>query len=235
MASMTELKCNNCGKEVSTTIIDSKTVTCVDCGNNDWNVTRKWNVTKKVDGASNTDETGTAKSNCYYHLIPWESIKALGEIYHEGQVKYGPDGINGVTLTTAIKSGKITNDWITERYNHAIEHLRLWLEGNRDEDHLAKVMWFAATVREIERLREIDTLLLRKIRGEAEKGKEKGKDEDNESNNVGWTLDEFLPEWDCQLKRINVGPDVRSSLLSTARMFIHDYQNWRRANNVNNI
>ena len=39
-----------------------------------------------------------------------------------------------------------------ERWEHESRHLQLWADGDRSEEHLAKVMWFCATQIELERL-----------------------------------------------------------------------------------
>ncbi len=71
-----------------------------------------------------------------YHLIPWESMRRVAAIFAEGLRKY-PD-----TVVNARHLDRITPEWLDERYCHAIDHLAKWQEGNRNEDHLAKVAWF---------------------------------------------------------------------------------------------
>jgi hypothetical protein len=68
--------------------------------------------------------------------IPFESLEALGEIFAEGEAKYGRDNWK-----------KVPNDhaYNAERTRHAIRHLYLWANGDRSEAHLAKVMWFCVT------------------------------------------------------------------------------------------
>lgn len=84
-----------------------------------------------------------------YHLIPAESLRRLSRIFLEGLEKYPEGTVNGRNL-----GGVVGNEpWQTERFNHAVDHLLKWGEGDTSEDHLAKVMWFCSVmiaVRELE-------------------------------------------------------------------------------------
>jgi hypothetical protein len=68
--------------------------------------------------------------------IPFEALEACGEIFKEGEVKYGKDN---------WKKGVGDPFYQTERCRHAIRHLYKWANGDRSEPHLAKVMWFCVT------------------------------------------------------------------------------------------
>ena len=68
--------------------------------------------------------------------IPFEAIEAIGEIFHEGESKYGRDN---------WKKGVKDKDYRAERCRHAIRHLYLWANGDRSKPHLAKVAWFCVT------------------------------------------------------------------------------------------
>lgn len=70
--------------------------------------------------------------------IPVSSLVRLGKIFKEG-LRYGRN--NWKDNPDA--------DYVEERTNHAIIHLMKWANGDRTEDHLAKVMWFAATTIEV--------------------------------------------------------------------------------------
>lgn len=69
--------------------------------------------------------------------IPFEAMERLGAIFAEGQIKYGRDN---------WKTDPHNKEYNEERTRHAIRHLMLYANGDRQEDHLAKVMWFAATM-----------------------------------------------------------------------------------------
>lgn len=84
-----------------------------------------------------------------YHLIPWESVRRLGMIFQEGQIKYKEGAICAANVERAVSE----EEWQRERLNHAVDHLGKWMAGDRSEDHLAKVMWFCSIQIEIERLK----------------------------------------------------------------------------------
>lgn len=68
--------------------------------------------------------------------IPFESLERLGAIFAEGEKKYGLDN---------WKTSPEDKEYNTERTRHAIRHLMLYANGDRQEDHLAKVMWYCVT------------------------------------------------------------------------------------------
>jgi hypothetical protein len=77
-------------------------------------------------------------------LIPLYSIFRIGSVFIEG-LRYGRDN---------WKKGVFDKEYQEERLEHALRHLFLWKEGDRNEDHLAKVAWFCVTQMEIERLED---------------------------------------------------------------------------------
>ena len=79
--------------------------------------------------------------------IPIHSALAIGRIFDEGEPKYGRDN---------WKHGVGDPVYQRERLKHAMVHLQLWANGNRDEAHLAKVAWFCVTQLELERLERIE-------------------------------------------------------------------------------
>jgi hypothetical protein len=81
-------------------------------------------------------------------LIPFHSIYRLGKIFVEG-LRYGKNN---------WKRGINDREYQEERLEHAFNHLFLWKEGDRSEDHLAKVMWFCTTQMELERMENEDSL-----------------------------------------------------------------------------
>lgn len=68
--------------------------------------------------------------------IPFEGIEAIGAIFAEGEPKYGRDN---------WKKGAGDIEYERERTRHAMRHLWLWANGDRSEDHIAKVGWFCVT------------------------------------------------------------------------------------------
>ena len=84
-----------------------------------------------------TDKVGTGLI-----LIPFYSILRIGGIFIEG-LRYGKDN---------WKKGVNDKEYQEERLEHAMLHLIKWKEGDRTEDHLAKVAWFCVTQMELERL-----------------------------------------------------------------------------------
>jgi hypothetical protein len=96
-------------------------------------ITRTHTLPKKAA----TDKVGTGLI-----LIPFYSILRIGGIFIEG-LRYGKDN---------WKKGVNDKEYQEERLEHAILHLIKWKEGDRTEDHLAKVAWFCVTQMELERL-----------------------------------------------------------------------------------
>lgn len=96
---------------------------------------------------ANSEKLGTMMQ-----MIPFSALEALGRIFKEG-LKYGRNNWKN----------KPDADFIEERANHAIRHLMLWCNGDRQEEHLAKVMWFATTTIELlQKHPEIEKELLRR-------------------------------------------------------------------------
>jgi len=83
-----------------------------------------------------------------YTLIPVESLRAIGKIYQEGQVKYKSGAANARNTIPVLGN----HSWQIERAEHAMDHLLKFFSGDESEDHLAKVAWFCTIMREIVRL-----------------------------------------------------------------------------------
>lgn len=64
-----------------------------------------------------------------YHLIPPTAIRRIARVFKEGATRYGD--------YTWTEKGLP----FTETMDHAIEHLMKYIEGDRSEDHIAKVAW----------------------------------------------------------------------------------------------
>jgi hypothetical protein len=85
-----------------------------------------------------TEVLGTA-----IRQIPVASLQAIGSIFEEGAAKYGRNNwLKGVG----------DREYQEERLEHAIIHLMLYANGDRSENHLAKVAWFCITQLEHTRL-----------------------------------------------------------------------------------
>jgi len=79
-------------------------------------------------------------------LIPLYSLLNLGAVFIEG-LRYGRDN---------WRKGVNDKEYQEERLEHALLHLIKYKEGDRSEEHLAKVMWFCTTQLELERLEKLN-------------------------------------------------------------------------------
>jgi len=126
------MKCIECGRENPR--INDPIYVCAACSTESLeNVKSKLLPPQKAG----TDKVGTGLV-----LIPWYSILELGKIFIEG-LRYGRDN---------WKKGVNDKEYQEERLEHAMLHLLKWKEGDRSEQHLAKVMWFCATQLELEKM-----------------------------------------------------------------------------------
>lgn len=75
-----------------------------------------------------------------YHLIPLNALKREALAFKKGADHYGENN---------WQKGKGDDKFIKERANHLIEHIMLWLSGDRKEDHLANVRCNAAILMEL--------------------------------------------------------------------------------------
>lgn len=66
-----------------------------------------------------------------YSLIPLEALQALALRFRLGADHYGPNN---------WRNGLSDPGFLGDRLNHAIEHLMLWANGDRSDDHLGAVM-----------------------------------------------------------------------------------------------
>lgn len=74
-----------------------------------------------------------------FEQIPYNSIAAICRVIKEGEKSYG--------LGNWKKAANSHEDLI-ERLVHIINHTMLFIEGDRSEDHLAKVAWGGIFMRE---------------------------------------------------------------------------------------
>ena len=77
-------------------------------------------------------------------MIPVYSLYRIGEIFDEGIASGYPK--------ENWKKGVGDKTYQIARAKHAAKHLWKWLNGDRSENHLAKVGWFIVTQLELERL-----------------------------------------------------------------------------------
>ena len=91
-------------------------------------------------------KAATDKVNTGLTMVPFYSILRIGAIFVEG-LRYGRDN---------WKKGVNDKEYQEERLEHAMLHLIKWKEGDRTEDHLAKVAWFCVTQLELERLENVN-------------------------------------------------------------------------------
>jgi hypothetical protein len=104
-----------------------------------------------VQGESQPRETGSeGKAGSYrkpiairLDLIPSRPLVRLASIYEEGAKEYGPSNY--------LKSDRKLPASVV--YNHMLNHLFLWLQGDRTEDQLAKVAWGVMTLMVLEEYR----------------------------------------------------------------------------------
>ena len=82
-------------------------------------------------------------------MIPVYSLYRIGEIFDEGIASGYPK--------ENWKKGVNDKKYQTARAKHAAKHLWKWLNGDREEAHLAKVAWFCVTQLELERLERDST------------------------------------------------------------------------------
>lgn len=78
---------------------------------------------------------------CNYHQLHPDFIRRVAKIHAEGEKKYG---YQNATL------GLTDQRWIDDRFDHAMDHLLRYREGDRTEDHLAKVGWFLDLMMKVE-------------------------------------------------------------------------------------
>jgi hypothetical protein len=70
-----------------------------------------------------------------YDLLPMHAIERLAQTYEKGAAKYGDDNWRKGQPTRRTASS-------------ALRHLCKYVQGHRDEDHLAQAMWNIAAILE---------------------------------------------------------------------------------------
>ncbi len=101
-----------------------------------YNITKDSGVTQNFSTGAQRD---TQKNKGRYDLISPIALKRLAGVYERGAEKYGDrNWEKGMPIGRFLDS--------------AIRHLYNYLEGKRDEDHLAQSMWNIAAAIHIEEL-----------------------------------------------------------------------------------
>ncbi len=102
-------------------------------------------ILEKSDTASKFEpEAGSSYRvpiDARFDLIPPISLKRLANVYGEGAVKYGESEY----LAKTLKASNVIN--------HMMNHLMLFMCGDKKEDHAAKVAWGAFTLMVLEELK----------------------------------------------------------------------------------
>lgn len=106
---------------------------------------------EKYPGYQLNFSSGAKSSDAGTRGIAQISIRALcriGRIFMEG-IESGYERDNW-------KKGIFDEGWKEDRGEHAVRHLMLYLNGNRDEDHLAKVGWAMVMLMELEEQEKVE-------------------------------------------------------------------------------
>lgn len=72
----------------------------------------------------------------HYHSLCPTAIQQLAEIHLEGDTRYG------LHNWTEGEKANIKNDAV----NHMLAHLMKYMQGDRSEKHMAKIMWGCAAI-----------------------------------------------------------------------------------------
>lgn len=104
------------------------------------------NVTDILKPTSNNVEPEAGSSyrvpiGTRFDLIPPLAIRRLADVYGEGAVTYGENEY----LSRILKASNVIN--------HMVNHLLLFMAGDKKEDHAAKVAWGAFTLMVLEELK----------------------------------------------------------------------------------
>ena len=116
-------------------IFKGKTYYIGDNQENYWEDGGSCNQVKELDLVSEyKPQPKTEILGYHYHQLHPDFIRRVSKIYHEGSKKYGKDN---------YKQGFKDTAFLDERFNHVMDHLLRYREGDRTEDHLAKIAWWA--------------------------------------------------------------------------------------------
>ena len=80
----------------------------------------------------------------FYNLISPHTIRRLALRKTNGAKKYG---------SVQWRQGVNDADYVTDRFNHLVEHLLRFMEsGNKDDDNIGGMLWALDALSEVERL-----------------------------------------------------------------------------------
>lgn len=82
-----------------------------------------------------------------WRLMPWKGIRAVMRLVKEGVEVYKDKAANSAYMAPFSDPA-----WVKERLEHCTDHLVKHLEGDRTEDHIAKVAWFCLHYKEAQEL-----------------------------------------------------------------------------------
>jgi hypothetical protein len=85
----------------------------------------------------------SSESMPHYDSIPVQFLMRLAKIYQEGAEKHERGN-----FMRGIRSKDYA--FLRDRFNHMMNHLGKWRNGENDEDNLAKVIWFFSMAVEAE-------------------------------------------------------------------------------------
>lgn len=107
-----------------------------------YNVTKDSGRTQEFDTGAHRD---TQEGKGRYDLISPSALKRLAGVYQRGADKYGErDWEQGMPIGRCLDS--------------ALRHIYQYIEGRRDEDHLAQAMWNVAGAIHVEEMIERNVL-----------------------------------------------------------------------------
>ena len=84
--------------------------------------TEKWSPKEKFKSGATRNPIAPVR----YDLVKWGFVREMAKVMFEGAESHGDDNwTNGMPRSTVV--------------NHMMEHWHHWLEGDRNEPHLAKM------------------------------------------------------------------------------------------------
>lgn len=85
------------------------------------------------------DKAKRDERKAFYHKIPYCALRRLAARYLLGSERYEKQGQRLLFEQSNWQHGD--REFFTDTYNHVIEHLYRWADGDRTEDHLAAAAW----------------------------------------------------------------------------------------------
>lgn len=100
---------------------------------------RTVNGTKGGEEPAMADKARRDERKAFYHKIPYCALRRLAARYLLGSDRYEKPGQKLLFEPSNWQNGD--RAFFTDAYNHVIEHLYRWADGDRSEDHLAAAAW----------------------------------------------------------------------------------------------